>query len=124
MRLIKGGIVIVSFSEVMKLMMHVNGLSDMSVLKTVVGSLPRLRTSPPGHLPPRTFPPTSLSRTFPPPGLFPPHGKHFSNYRSHCASHYIVDRYDERPSRIIFVKSNGYQFTATLKKFAIYIQFP
>lgn len=99
MRLIKGGIVIVSFSEVMKLMMHVNGLSDMSVLKTVVGSLPRLRTSPPGHLPPRTFPPTSLSRTFPPPGLFPPHGKHFSNYRSHCASHYIVDRYDERPSR-------------------------
>ena len=49
--------------------------------------------------PPRTFPPTSLSRTFPPPGLPPPHGKHFPNYRSHCASHYIVDRYDERPSR-------------------------
>ena len=67
---------------------------------------------PPGHFPPdtspRTFPPTSLSRTFPPPGLFPPHVKHFSNYRSHCASHYIVDLYDERPSRIIFVKSNGY----------------
>lgn len=60
------------------------------------------RTFPPRTPPPRTFPPTSLSRTFPPPGLppSPPHGQHFSNYRSHCASHYIVDRYDERPSRM------------------------
>ena len=90
MRLIKGGIVIVSFSEVMKLMMHVNGLSDMSVLKTVVGSLPRLRTSPPGHLPPRTFPPTSLSRTFPPPGLFPPHTENIFRTIVHTALRTIL----------------------------------
>ena len=89
MRLIKGGIVIVSFSEVMKLMMHVNGLSDMSVLKTVVGSLSRLRTSPPGHLPPRTFPPTSLSRTFPPSGL-PPHPENMFRTIVHTALRTIL----------------------------------